>query len=326
LDDGVVIRLLSAEATRLLSRRFTGIALLVLLLGLGGYQLVVNDSLSPLTDEQLAAAEQAYQQSQKDWVDNHEKYEQDCRDTGGTPADCTIPEPTLNDFSVEPTPFKEAARTSLELSTVLVSLVTFMIGASFIGAEYSSGSISNWLTFVPRRGSVFWSKLLTVIGFAALLGALGAALVVAAAIVLARLHNSGIESLRDLAGMGARSVLAVVGLAVLGFCLGVVTRHTAGAIGVLLAFVVVSFVRIGPLSALSWAQRITPWTPEGNLAAIVERGHRYYVPVEKMTSDGVQIEFAEHSLSLIHGVAYWAILLLLIVGTSLLIFRRRDVV
>jgi hypothetical protein len=31
-------------------------------------------------------------------------------------------------------------------------------------------------------------------------------------------------------------------------------------------------------------------------------------------------------LSLIHGVAYWAILLLLIVGTSLLIFRRRDVV
>jgi ABC-2 type transport system ATP-binding protein len=160
-DERVMIRLLSAEATRLLSRRFTGIALLALLLGLGGYQLVVNDSLSPLTGEQLAVAEQAYQQSHKDWVDNHEKYEQDCRDTSGTAEDCTVPEPTLNDFSVEPTPFKEAARTSLELSTVLVSLVTFMIGASFIGAEYSSGSISNWLTFVPRRGPVFWSKLLT---------------------------------------------------------------------------------------------------------------------------------------------------------------------
>ena len=68
-----MIRLLSAEATRLLSRRFTGIALLALLLGLGGYQLVVNDSLSPLTGEQLVVAEQAYQQSHKDWVDNHEK-------------------------------------------------------------------------------------------------------------------------------------------------------------------------------------------------------------------------------------------------------------
>jgi ABC-2 type transport system permease protein len=195
-----MIRLLGAEATRLLSRRFTGIALLVLLLGLGAYQLVVNKSLSPLTGEQLATAEQAYQQSHKDWVENHEKYEQDCRDTGGgTAEDCTVPEPTLNDFSVEPTPFAEAARTSLQLSTVLISLVTFMIAASFIGAEYSSGSISNWLTFVPRRGAVFWSKLLTLIGFAALLGTLGAALVVAAALVLARLHNSPIESLRDVA-------------------------------------------------------------------------------------------------------------------------------
>src|SRR5215217_3010781 len=85
-----MIRLLGAEATRLLSRRFTGIALLVLLLGLGAYQLVVNKSLSPLTGEQLATAEQAYQQSHKDWVENHEKYEQDCRDTGGgTAEDCT---------------------------------------------------------------------------------------------------------------------------------------------------------------------------------------------------------------------------------------------
>ena len=321
-----MIRLLGAEATRLLSRRSTGIALLVLLLGLGAYQLVVNKSLSPLTGEQLATAEQAYQQSHKHWVENHEKYEQDCRDTGGgTAEDCTVPEPTLNDFSVEPTPFAAAARTSLQLSTVLISLVTFMIAASFIGAEYSSGSISNWLTFVPRRGAVFWSKLLTLIGFAALLGTLGAALIVAAALVLARLHNSPIESLRDVAEMGARSTLAIAGLAVLGFCLGVVTRHTAGAMGVLLAFVVVSFVRIGPLSSLAWAQRITPWTPEGNLAAIVERGYKYYVPVEKITPDGMNIEFAAHNLSLTHGLVYWAILLVVVVAGSLMIFRRRDV-
>ena len=56
-----------------------------------------------------------------------------------------------------------------------------MIAASFIGAEYSSGSIANWLTFVPRRGRVFWSKLLTMIGFAAVLGAFAAALVLFAA-------------------------------------------------------------------------------------------------------------------------------------------------
>jgi ABC-2 type transport system permease protein len=320
-----MIRLLGAEAIRLLSRRFTGLTLLVLLLGLSGYQLVVNQSLSPLTGEQLAAAEQAFQQSHEDWVDNHEKYEQQCRDTGGTAADCTVPEPTLNDFSVEPTPFKQAASTALVLSTVFVSLAAFMIAASFIGAEYNSGSISNWLTFVPRRTPVFWSKLLTMIGFGTLLGAFTAVLVVAAAVVLARFHNSAIESLPGLAETGARGVLVVVALAVLGFCLGLVTRHTAGAIGVLLAFLVVSFVRIGPLSSLAWAQRVTPWTPEANLAAIVDRDYKYYVPVEKMAPDGVSIEFAEHSLSLGHGITYWAVLLLVVVAGSLLIFRRRDV-
>jgi ABC-2 type transport system permease protein len=320
-----MIRLMEAEATRLFSRRFTGLALLVLLLGLGGYQLIVNQSLSPLTGEQLAAAEQAYQQSHEDWVDNHNKYEQECRDRGGAAADCTVPEPTLNDFSVEPTPFKQAASTALELSTVFVSLAAFMIAASFIGAEYNSGSISNWLTFVPRRAPVFWSKLLTMIGFAALLGACTAALVLAAAVVLARFHNSAIESLRGLAETGARGVLVVVGLAVLGFCLGLITRHTAGAIGALLAFLVVSFVRIGPLSSLAWAQRMTPWTPEANFAAIVDRDYKYYVPVEKMTPDGMSTDFAEHSLSFSHGMTYWAVLLLVVVAGSLLIFRRRDV-
>jgi ABC-2 type transport system permease protein len=321
-----MIRLLWAETTRLLSRRFTGIALVLLLLGLGGYQLVVNDALSPLTGEQLAAAQRDYEQARKDWADNHEEYEQECRDTGGTSEECTIPGPTLNDFSAGPTPFKEVARTALELSTVLVSLVAFMIAASFIGAEYTSGTISNWLTFVPRRGPVFWSKLLTLVGFAALLGAFGVVLVLAGALVLARLHGSRVEALGDLAEMGARGMLAVVGLAVLGFCLGLVTRHTAGAMGVLLAFVVVSFVRVGPLGSLAWAQRITRWTPEGNLAAIVDRGYKYYIPVEKVTPDGMSVEYTEHTLSLIHGAIYWSVLLAVVVIGSLLTFRRRDVV
>jgi ABC-2 type transport system permease protein len=325
LERAAVIRLLWAEVTRLLSRRLTGIALVVLLLGLGGYQLVVKDSLSPPTSEQLAAAERAYQESHQDWVENHEAYEQDCRDSGGTAEECAIPEPTLDGFSVEPMPFQEAAGTALRLSTVLVSLVAFMIAASFIGAEYGSGSISSWLTFVPRRGSVFWSKLLAVMGFAALLGAAAAALVLAAVFVLAQLHGSAIASLGDLAEMAARSMLPVIGLAVLGFCLGLVTRHTAAAMGILLALVVVSFVRVGPLGSLAWAQRITPWSPEGNMAAILERGYKYYIPVEKVTPDGVSIDFIEHNLSLIHGSTYWAILLIVLVAGSLLIFRRRDV-
>jgi ABC-2 type transport system permease protein len=325
LERAAVTRLIWAEVTRLLSRRFTGIALIGLLLGLGGFQLVVNDALSPLTGAQLAAAQSGYEQAHKDWVDNHEKYEQDCRDTGGTPEECAYPEPTLSEFRVEPTPFKEVAPTALELSTALVALVAFMIAASFIGAEYSSGSIANWLTFIPRRGHVFWSKLLTLVGFAALLGAFGAAVMLATALALARLYGSRIESLPELAEMGGRSVLVAVGLAMLGFCIGLVTRHTAGAIGVLLGYGVVWFLRMGILGEQPWTQRMTPWTPDGNLAAIVEHGFTYSVPVERVTSDGVDIDFVQHTVSLTHGAIYWSVLLALVVLGSLLIFRRRDV-
>jgi ABC-2 type transport system permease protein len=319
-------RLIWAEATRLLSRRFTGIALIALLLGLCGFQLVVNDALSPLTGAQLAAAQRAYEQTHKDWVASHEKYEQECRDSGNTPEECTFPEPTLAEFSVEPTPFKEVAPTALELSTALVALVVFMIAASSIGAEYSSGSITNWLTFIPRRGHVFWSKLLTLVGFAALLSAVGATVMLTGALVLARLYGSRIESLRGLAEMGARSVLAVIGLAMLGFCIGLVTRHTAGAIGLLLGYIIFWFLRMGILGEQAWTQRITPWTPEANLAAIVDHGFAYSVPVERVTSDGVDIDYVEHAVSLTHGAVYWSILLVLLVMGSFLIFRRRDVI
>ena len=48
-----------------------------------------------------------------------------------------------------------------------------MIAGSFIGAEFTSGSISNWLSFVPRRIPVFVSKLFTIIMFSALAHGIG---------------------------------------------------------------------------------------------------------------------------------------------------------
>jgi len=321
-----VTRLIWTEVTRLTSRRFTGIALIMLLLGLAGFQLVLNDALSPPSGEQLATSERAYQRTHREWVANHEQDEQDCRDTGAPPDECVVPEPTLVEFTGSPTPFKDATGTALKLSALLAALVAFMIAASFIGAEYSSGSMTSWLTFVPRRGHVFWSKLLTVAGFAVLLGMLCATLVFDVALVLAHLHGSRVESVRELVEMGARSVLSVVVLAIFGFCIGLLSRRTAGAIGVLLALVVVWFVRIGPLSSLPWAQRITPWTPDGNILAIVDHGYSYSVPVERAPADGVNFDLIEHSVSLTHGVAYWSIILALLITCSLLAFRRRDVV
>ena len=109
-------------------------------------------------------------------------------------------------------------------------------------------------------------------------------------------------------------------------CVGLLTRHTAGAIGVLLEALVVCFVRIGVLGSQAWAQRITPWTPEGNIGALIDKGYNYAVPVEMVTPDGVTVELVEGAVSLTHGLVYWSIILTLVIMGSLLIFRHRDVI
>lgn len=314
-----LLRLVRAETNRLLSRRFTLIALVVVLLAVGAFQLSVNDTLQPPTDAQQAASQAQYEQDRRLWAEN----ERTC-DNEGNPPDCRYPEPQLSDFSFT-RPFGEVASESLQLAIYLVALAALMIAGSFIGAEYSSGSIANWLSFLPRRGRVFTSKLVTVTVFSALVSAVATALALTAALVLARTYDLPVGRLSTQLGMLGRGVLVAMALAVLGFCIGTIGRHTAAAIGTLLGYLFVWFVRNGMLGQSSWAQRLTPWTPEGTLAAVVENGHRYYVPVQSVGPDGVSVDYLERTVSLTHGLVYWAVLLAVVIAVTALVFRRRDV-
>ena len=50
--------------------------------------------------------------------------------------------------------------------------------------------------------------------------------------------------------LSARGLIPAVALAAVGFCVGLLARHTAAAIGVLLGYLFLWFVRNGPLSQL----------------------------------------------------------------------------
>ena len=120
--------------------------------------------------------------------------------------------------------------------------------------------------------------------------------------------------------------MAVAGaLAVVGYCVGLITRHTAAALGVLLGYLFVWFIRNAVLGELAWAQRLTPWSPEANLAAIVDNGYKYAIPVKKLTEGGLSVEYLERQVGLVHGAVYWTVLLAGLIIVALLIFRRRDV-
>jgi len=319
-----MIRLLGAEISRLLSRRFTVIASIAVLLALSAFQLAVNDEISPPSAEQLAAAQQAYEEERQEWVEHHEEYEQECQEAGEPPENCVYEEPTLDNYTGTAA-FDEIATISLQVSIYLVALAALMVAGSFIGAEYSTGSIANWLSFIPRRGPVFLSKLITVATLSALASALSAALMIGIAVGLARWYDVPVVKLAETIAMGGRGILVAVALAVMGFCIGLIGRHTAAAIGVLLGYLFVWFVRNAVLSGTEWAARLTPWSPEGNLSAIVSKGTTYEVPVEQLTPDGISVDYLERTISFAHGLTYWGIVLAVVIAAAALIFRKRDV-
>jgi ABC-2 type transport system permease protein len=316
-------RLLRAELNRLRSRRFSLIALLAVFLALAAFQVVVNFEVTPPTPAEQARSQAQYEEAHRDWVANHETWEQDCQQSN-SPAECVVPEPQLSDFSGSIS-FSEVATTSLTLAVYLVGLVAYLVAGSFIGAEYTTGSMANWLTFLPRRGQVFTAKLIVVVGFAALTSALASAFVIAAAAALTRFHNGQVSGLSHLAQTGGRGTAVAAALAAVGFSVGLLTRHTAAAIGALLGYLFIWFVRSGLLAQLTFAQRLTPWSPEGNIQAIVENGHKYYLPISRLTTDGEVMDSVERTISLSHGIVYWAVLLFVVIVGSLLAFRRRDV-
>ena len=135
---------------------------------------------------------------------------------------------------------------------------------------------------------MFASKLVTVVAFSALASAAAAGLMLGGALFLAGLYDIPVIKLADQWPCCGRGVLVAVALAVVGFCIGLVGRHTAAAIGVLLGYLFVWFVRNAILSEAEWAQRLTPWTPEGNLAAIVNGGYQYFVPIRTVGPEGVE--------------------------------------
>jgi len=145
------------------------------------------------------------------------------------------------------------------------------------------------------------------------------------AALLTSVHGGEVSGLLALLSMAGRGVVIAGALAVVGYCVGLITRHTAAALGVLLGYLFVWFIRNAILGEQAWAQQLTPWSPEANLAAIVNNGYQYAIPVKKLTEGGLSVEYLERQVSLVHGAVYWTVLLAGLIIVALLIFRRRDV-
>ncbi|MCW2811132.1 MAG: transporter permease [Friedmanniella sp.] len=316
--------LVRAELNRLRSRRLTLVMAVVALLGVALFQLAVNDALQPPSPADVASAQAAYERDLEAYNSDPgaKQAEQDCLNTGAGAQECQF-KPQPDNYLPPQGTLVEMGRTSVDLATFVAGLAAFLMGASFVGAEFGSGSLSNWLTVVPRRGQVLVSKLVALALGSGLLGTACLAVAVAVPALLASGYDLPQTGLRALAGSGGRGVAMVVGLALAGFAIALATRHTAAAIGVLVAY---GLVNIG-LNILYFLvpglQKLKSFAPENTLLAFVNGAHTYDSLFPGPTSDS-EGQVVSHTISLADGGLYWLVVLAALLTGAWLLFRRRD--
>jgi len=321
-----MINLLAAEFTRLRSRRIVIIWLIGLLVAVAGFQVLAGFVVRQPTAAEIATARHQLQQAQADYTAHHDADVKQCKEDNPGQADaCDYPPPTLNDYLRTPETFAATADAGLTVSTVFTALIFLVIGASMIGAEYSSGAIANWLSFIPDRTRVYASKITVVALAAAVVGAVAAALTLATTAVLVKINSGAVDHVGDLAATGARGLIVVVVATAVGFALALVSRHTIAALGVVVGYLVADFVLNIVMASLDPVQKIKPWLPDKNAQAVIEHGISYQDQVTRVTADGTDYAMVTRHLSFGHGLVYLLAVLAVAVGVSLLVFRRRDI-
>lgn len=206
----------------------------------------------------------------------------------------------------------------LAVITLLVMLL-MILGTTFVGHDWSTGSMSNQLLFEPRRDRVWLAKGLAVFLVGLVTAAAALALFWAATWLLAEQRD--VQATAHQWALIRNSALRgtlLVGLAGLtGYALTMLFRSTVATLGVFFAAALGGSLLVIAL----FGEGAVRWLPPINFTAVVLGRYEYYDPTGCVSELG---DCTRH-LTLTGGATYLAIMLALAVGLSVWSFRRRDV-
>lgn len=260
--------LYKAETRRLVKRRFTRyltLAGLLILLAVAAGMFFTHQKVGPeVVAKAQADAEAEYQSN----VTATQQYRAQCEAAKASPTFSTdypggceeIPPPSRDQIQAEwfmpPTfDFRKGFGDMLTALAAILGLVAFVVGATFVGAEWNSGGMMNLLLWRPQRVKVLSTKL------AALLVGLTALTVVTSVIwtaimwMIANLRGttekvtSGVW--QSFALTGLRGLVLVLAAGAIGFALASLGRHTAMAFGVAIGVVVVLQFGLGTVLSMA---------------------------------------------------------------------------
>jgi hypothetical protein len=301
------------------------VALVVAMLAISGVVMAaVVYETRPLTASERDRAEQRFDRERSEALPQIEQCLEDPEAFfGGSveAAQCETLGPQLEWFAARPTlDLDEAARSTGPGVGVALSALAILVGATFAGADWSSGSMTNQLLFRPRRLRLWLAKALAVV-----LGTAGAAAVSLAVfwgclLAVAQARSLGVdpEVWREILLGSGRTLLLVAAGGLGGYALTMWLRRTGGTIGLMFGVTLVIELMVSVLPI----ERVSRWSILNNLAAWAGGGTQVY-------DDSGCVPTAPcdplYTLPLAHGAAVLGSLLLAAAVVSLLTFQRRDI-
>jgi hypothetical protein len=321
--------LVRAETHRFLARRFIRVLLVVALVGWLAATVLALLAFRSASPEQLAQA----RQDQQEQVQLAEQSREQCLADPTRPADVAAadwcgPPATADQFPLsqflQPAPFamaQDATDGAVSVAAVSAALA-FLVGATFVGAEWSTRSMVALLFWETRRPRVMAAKLLVTAVAAAVLGLVMQALWLGLATLLRSVAGDGAD-LPDgfwsaFLGIQGRGVLLALCAGLLGFGLTNLLRNTGAATGV--AFVYVAIVE-NAVRALRPAWQ--PWLLTNNAAALVLPDGLTLFLDDGVDAQGVY-QPVEYLLTSGQAAAYLALVTAAVVGVGVALFSRRD--
>lgn len=277
-----------AELRRLVLRRLTRWATVLGLAVLVTVAVGVFLSNQKIDDAARAKAEVAAERYWQQQVRQTEEIRAGCEQAAAQgdqsdrlPADCSqISSPPRDAFPAEqylPTTFDFRASFGQTLTALaaILALVGFVVGSSFVGAEWNTGGMMTMLLWRPKRVTVLLTKL------AALLTGLLALAVTTTVlwfgsfwlIATTRGSTEGMTAgaWQSFTLTGLRGVVLALVAAALGLGLASLGRHTAMALGGAVGVVVVGQFGLGVLLSLTEAKFIEAWLLPTYVQAWVEK-------------------------------------------------------
>jgi ABC-2 type transport system permease protein len=201
---------------------------------------------------------------------------------------------------------------------MIVTALVMLVGATFVGHDWASGSMSNQLLFEPRRLRV-WAAKAGVVFLTSLAVSLFVLLACWGAVwLLAESRNVQATTHQwRLIGNFTMRGSALAAFAALGaFGMTMFLRSTVATLGALFAVTIGGSLMIGAVMG-STAQR---WLLPTNFLAVLDNGYG-----SSECSDQLDGADCGQLISLVDGVTYLSVLVISALMLSIWSFQRRDV-